>query len=410
MQSHITLTELQRLVKSTLDERFVLPIWISAEISEIKVNYSGHCYMELIEKEGDKNTPTAQTRAVIWRNVYPRVADDFEFQTGQQLKTGIKILAKVIVTYHELYGFSLQIIDIDPAYTLGEVERQKQITINQLQKDGVWEMNHQIQMPIVAQRVAVVSSANAAGYQDFCKEASASAYAIKTTLFDAVMQGDAAEESLVGALCRIAEKQELFDVVVIIRGGGSTNDLGCFNSYRLCSHITQFPLPVITGIGHDKDTSIADMVAHTTLKTPTAVAHWIVERISAFDATLDSAAMRLHEVAVAATHSQEILLERLRAELCRHSQTLLASHKFTAEALVRSLPLAVTEFIDRQRIKLSTASDAVESRSPQRILQLGFAIVRNGSSVVKSVNEVVIGDTISIEIADGIIQTEVKNR
>jgi len=168
--SHITLSQLQRLVKETLHERFALPVWVSAEISEIKVNYSGHCYLELVEKGGDNGVPLAQSRAVIWRTAYPRIAGYFEAETGQRLAAGIKILAKVAVNYHELYGFSLQITDIDPTYTLGDMERQRQITIAQLQQEGVWDMNREAPMPVVVQRVAVVSSANAAGYQDFRKE------------------------------------------------------------------------------------------------------------------------------------------------------------------------------------------------------------------------------------------------
>ena len=278
--SHITLSQLQRLVKETLHERFALPVWVSAEISEIKVNYSGHCYLELVEKGGDNGVPLAQSRAVIWRTAYPRIARYFEAETGQRLAAGIKILAKVAVNYHELYGFSLQITDIDPTYTLGDMERQRQMTIAQLQKEGVWDMNREAPMPVVVQRVAVVSSANAAGYQDFRKELAKSPYRFEVTLFDAFMQGAAAEESIVTALCAVAERMDEFDAVVLIRGGGSASDLNCFNAYRLCAHVAQFPLPILTGIGHDKDTSVADMVAHTALKTPTAVAGWLVERMT----------------------------------------------------------------------------------------------------------------------------------
>ncbi|MEG1611556.1 MAG: exodeoxyribonuclease VII large subunit, partial [Alistipes sp.] len=170
MQSHLTLSELQRLVRQSLEERFPLPVWVSAEIADLKVNYSGHCYLELVEKGGENGVPTAQARAVIWRSSYPRLAAQFEAETSQRLAAGIRILAKVAVNYHELYGFSLQINDIDPAYTLGDMERQRQETIAQLQKDGVWEMNHETPLPTTIQRVAVISSANAAGYRDFCKE------------------------------------------------------------------------------------------------------------------------------------------------------------------------------------------------------------------------------------------------
>ena len=186
--AHITLSELQRLVKETLHERFALPVWVSAEISEVKVNYSGHCYLELVEKGGDNGVPLAQSRAVIWRTAYSRIAGYFEAETGQRLAAGIKILAKVAVNYHELYGFSLQITDIDPAYTLGDMQRQRQQTIDCLRKEGVWDMNREVGMPAVVQRIAIVSSANAAGYQDFCKEIGKSPYRFRLTLFDAFMQ------------------------------------------------------------------------------------------------------------------------------------------------------------------------------------------------------------------------------
>ena len=296
MQAPITLSELQRLVKQTLHERFALPLWVGAEISEIKVNYSGHCYLELVEKGGG-GTPTAQARAVIWRSNYPRIAGYFEAETGQKLVAGIRILAKAVVTYHELYGFSLQILDIDPSYTLGDLERQRQQTIARLQQDGVWELNRETAMPAVVQRIAVISSANAAGYRDFCKELERSPYAFRTQLFDAFMQGDSAEASIIAALCAVADRQEAFDAAVLIRGGGSRNDLRCFDAYRLCSYVAQFPLPVVTGIGHDKDTSVADLVAHTALKTPTAAAGWLVERAAAFESRLDSASLQLHDAA-----------------------------------------------------------------------------------------------------------------
>ena len=267
--------------------------------------------------------PLAQSRAVIWRTAYSRIAGYFEAETGQRLAAGIKILAKVAVNYHELYGFSLQITDIDPAYTLGDMQRQRQQTIDCLRKEGVWDMNREVGMPAVVQRIAIVSSANAAGYQDFCKEIGKSPYRFRLTLFDAFMQGAAAEESIVAALCAVADRMEEFDAVVIIRGGGSASDLNCFNAYRLCTHVAQFPLPVLTGIGHDKDTSVADMVAHTALKTPTAVAGWLVERMDTIDAWLDNAALQLRDNVLVTSRAQELRLQELSSHLLFHAKGLL---------------------------------------------------------------------------------------
>lgn len=410
MQQHLTLTELQRLVKATLDERFALPLWVSAEIAEIKVNYSGHCYLELVEKGGDNGVPTAQARAVIWRSGYPRIAAYFEAETGQQLAAGIRILAKVAVSYHELYGFSLRITDIDTAYTLGDMERQRQETIARLRQDGVWEMNREIPISFPVQRVAVVSSVNAAGYRDFCKELEKCPYRIEHRLFDAFMQGAAAEESIIGALCAVADAEEPFDAVVIIRGGGSASDLNCFNAYRLCSYVAQFPLPVLTGIGHDKDTSVADMVAHTALKTPTAVAGWLAERAAQADAMLDTAAQQLQDAAVALIRGCELTLQRLEGEAAQLSWGLTARLAARLDHLAAQLPDAAAFFLARRGERLAAAEELVSSRSPRRILQLGFAVVRSEGRAVTSAKDVVRGQELEIEVADGRFTTEVKQQ
>ncbi len=407
---HITLRELQRRVKSALEGQFALPVWVSAEISEIKVNYSGHCYLELVEKGGDNGVPTAQARAVVWRSHYPRISGYFEAETGQRLASGIRILAKVLVTYHELYGFSLQITDIDPSYTLGDMERQRQQTIAQLQQDGVWDMNREAPMPAVVQRIAIVSSANAAGYQDFRKELEKSPYRFSLTLFDAFMQGTAAEESIVEALCSVAGQLEKFDAVVLIRGGGSASDLNCFNAYRLCSHVAQFPLPVVTGIGHDKDTSVADMVAHTALKTPTAVAGWLVDRMAETDGWLDYAALQLHDTTTAAMHASEVRLERLSGEVRRLSGELLTRQTLRLEHFAALLPEAARDFLTRQNVRLGNAAELIAGRSPERILRLGFAVVRTGGKAVTSAGAVAEGEQVEIEVSDGRINAIVKQK
>ena len=405
----ITLRELQRRVKSALEGQFALPVWVSAEISEIKVNYSGHCYLELVEKGGDNGVPTAQARAVMWRSHYPRISGYFEAETGQRLAAGIKILAKVLVSYHELYGFSLQITDIDPSYTLGDMERQRQQTIAQLQQEGVWDMNREAPMPAVVQRIAVVSSVHAAGYQDFCQELEKSPYRFEVSLFDAFMQGEAAEESIVAALCAVAERLEKFDAVVLIRGGGSRSDLNCFNAYRLCAHVAQFPLPVVTGIGHDKDTSVADMVAHTALKTPTAVAGWLVERMAEADGWLDYAALQLHDATAAAMHASEVRLERLSGEVRRLSGELLTRQSLRLEHLGTLLPEAARDFLARQTLRLENAAELIAGRSPERILRLGFAVLRAGGRAVTSAAGVTAGEEVEIEVSDGRISATVNS-
>lgn len=408
MRDYLTLSRLQRLVKTTLSEAFPLPLWVGAEISELKVNYSGHCYLELVEKGSDNGIPLAQTRAVIWRSAYERLAARFAAETGRPLATGIRILAKATVTYHELYGFSLNILDIDSAFTLGDIARQRQLTIERLHEEGVWDINREQPLPAVVQRLAVVSSRQAAGYQDFCKELDASPYRFERSLFDAFMQGAGAEESIIAALDSIADRAEEFDAVVLIRGGGSASDLGCFDSYRLCTHLAQFPLPVLTGIGHDKDTSVADMVAHTSLKTPTAVAAWLVDRLASAEGWLDTAALQLHDAATGMFRREELGLEQLRGELHRRSTLLLLRH---SELLVRhreELATAARTFLQERRRRVATAEELIAGRSPQHILRLGFSIVRTADARIASARTLDAGDTVRIEFADGTREAQIR--
>ena len=404
---YITLSELQRRVRQALEERFALPLWVSAEIAEVKVNYSGHCYLELVEKGEGDGVPKAQARAVIWRSQYARIAAYFEAETGQRLAAGMRILAKATVNYHELYGFSLQLLDVDPAYTLGDMERQRQQTIARLQAEGVWEMNRQQAMPAVVQRIAVVSSSRAAGYQDFCNELAKSPYRFGLTLFDAVVQGAAAEDSIVDALSRIAAAGEAFDAVVMIRGGGSSSDLNCFNAYRLCNHVAQFPLPVVTGIGHDKDTSVADLVAHTALKTPTAVAAWLVERMAQADGYLAWAGLQLGNAALAITHSAAVGLERLGAALAQQSQRLLQEGRSRLDRAEETLLAAPADLLRGHDRRLAAASELLLSYSVERVLRRGFAVVRRGGEALRSAEGLSPGDRLDITLADGEVQAAV---
>ncbi|MFR9603248.1 MAG: exodeoxyribonuclease VII large subunit [Rikenellaceae bacterium] len=406
-QKHITLSELQGSISQTLRERFALPVWVSAEVSDIKVNYSGHCYMELIEKGESDGVAKAQARAVIWRNAYPRIVGYFEAQSGAKLERGVKVLVKVVVNYHEMYGLSLQIMDIDATYTLGDMERQRQKTISQLQSDGVWDMNREQPIPMLTQRIAIVSSRTAAGYQDFCKELGRSGYHFEVTLFDSVMQGSGAEESIIEALCAIADVEERFDGVAIIRGGGSISDLNCFNSYRLASYVAQFPLPIITGIGHDKDISVVDMVAHVHLKTPTAVAGWLAERSKSIEGWLDGAAQTLFDIASSTSRSEGLKLERYEAEVQSLAATFVAERGAKVDSVERDLLHESSQIIERQRVWLNHAAEIVESHSPENLLRLGFAMVRMQDKIVMSKSDVACDDTIEISLRDGVIGTRV---
>ena len=403
--AHITLSELQRRIKAAVEGTLPLPVWVVAEISDLKVNQSGHCYIELVEKSSSShksNTqPIAQVRAVVWRQQWAMLSAYFRSATGSQLTSGMKILAKVIVSYHELYGLSLQISDLDASYTLGEAERQKQLTIEQLKADGVWDMNREAEMPLLVQRIAIISSATAAGYRDFCNQLGEGGYAFRIELFEAIMQGAAAETSVCEQLDSIATRAEEFDAVVIIRGGGSVSDLGCFNSYRLCSYVAQFPIPILTGIGHDKDVSVADMVAHTPLKTPTAVAGWLVERMKSIDERLGEYAYRL-------TDFVGIFLAQLRLSLLEKREKMrllterILSARQSALVIKREQLRSLSRLrLEQERLKITSYQELMLAKRPDAILGLGFAIVRNNDKAIKSIEEVEVGSYIDVKMSDG---------
>jgi exodeoxyribonuclease VII large subunit len=289
MNEQLKLSELNGLVKKAVVEAFAAPLWVIGEISELKTNRSGHCYLNLIEKEENGDAIVAQARATIWSYTFRMLRPYFESTTGQQLTEGLKVLVSVSVEFHELYGYSLNIRDIDPTYTLGDMARRRREIIARLQSEGVAEMNKELELPLVPQKIAIISSATAAGYQDFIDQLTnnQAGYHFDLKLFPAIMQGNQAESSITGALEQIYLYENFFDAVVIIRGGGSQADLSCFDNYNLAYFITQFPLPVITGIGHEKDDSIVDLVAHTRLKTPTAVAEFLITGVAQFDLHLD---------------------------------------------------------------------------------------------------------------------------
>ena len=384
-KNHITLAQLQGIISIALADALPLPVWVCAEVADIKINASGHCYIELIEKNEKTGATEAQARATIWRSQVMSTVGRFEQESGQRLAKGMKILFKATVSHHAVYGMSLQIQQIDALHTIGDMERRRQQTIEQLQKDGVWDLNREQQMPLVVQRVAIISSATAAGYRDFMMELARSAYRIETELFEAIMQGERSDESIVAALYAIAERSDEFDAVAIIRGGGSTGDLECFNSYHLAFAVTQMSLPVLTGIGHDKDMSVTDMVAHTMLKTPTAVAQWIEQRAADFDGTLEYCAISLRDICRQTTHAATLRLEQMATDV-RH----LAERTLQGEAQ-----------------RLDSLKTLVENFAPERIFRLGYAIARKEGKAIASIEGVEVGDTIDISLADGTLNAKI---
>lgn len=408
-EQSLTLLDLQRMVRTTLESRFRDPLWISAEISELKVNRSGHCYLNLVEKGATDGAPRAEARAVIWKSAYLPMASMFEAATGATLRAGLRVLVRVVVTYHEIYGFSLQIIDIDPRYTLGEIERRRRETIARLQQDGVWDMNRELELPRPTLRIAIVSSDTAAGYQDFMNELGRSTYRFQTTLFRSLMQGDAAEESIVAALTEIAQKEEDFDVVAIIRGGGSTSDLALFDSYLIASYVAQFPLPIFSGIGHDKDVSVVDMVAHTSLKTPTAVATKLVEMADYEMTLVENFATEIAHNVEDMLHGEELRLYTHGVNISREATRHISNHEKRIELLKDGLLSRVEYMISTEEQRLNAAERTLQSYSLDNILRLGFAVARNQEGAVKSIAQTHIGETIAIELLDGVVGAEIKS-
>ena len=408
-ESCITLYELQRMVRTTVEECFATPLWVSAEISELKVNRSGHCYLNLVEKGNSEGAPRAEARAVIWRNNYTQIDAMFREATGSPLASGIGVLVRVVVTYHEIYGFSLQIIDLDPNYTLGDVERRRRETIERLKEDGVWDMNRELSLPRPLLRIAVVSSATAAGYRDFMTEIGSSPFNFNVTLFEATMQGEGAEESVVNALSAIAERESDFDIAVIIRGGGSTSDLALFDSYRIALYVTQMPMAVITGIGHDKDVSVVDMVAHYMCKTPTAVGAFLVDSATAELNTIYDLSNEFRQLSEQMLNNQSSYLAQRKLELCHLASQNISNHSHNLSAIEQSIKELSSHIIATEEQRIESFKRLTESYSLDNILKLGFALVQTSEGIITSACGVGIGDQIEITLHNGTISAVVQD-
>ncbi|MBO7495070.1 MAG: exodeoxyribonuclease VII large subunit, partial [Salinivirgaceae bacterium] len=363
MTAPISLFELLNNVKTELKTAFQTPVWVVAEIIELNQNRMGHCYLELAEKDPDSDRMIAKTKATIWAGVYTRLAPYFESVTGEQLRVGMKVLVRVTVEMHELYSFSLNVLDIDAQYTLGDIAQQRAKIIAQLTADGVIDMNKQLELPLVVQRIAVISSDSAAGWGDFKNQLDDNDYGYKfeTELFTALMQGDGAPASIIAALNAIFNRIDDFDAVAILRGGGSKSDLSCFDNYELAYNAAQFPLPIITGIGHERDDSVLDLVANTRLKTPTALAAFVIDRAADFEHYIDekcSAAIaaaaeiiddNIHRI----ENSQHRLVLAVRATVGRCQEQLSNTNIMAHNAVRRYFDLRTAQIASfEQKIKL----------------------------------------------------------
>lgn len=418
--------------------------WVVAEIASLNEHVSGHCYMELVEKaETDFCTGgrlriggsgggkfRAQARATVWRATWTRILPKFRRETGQYISAGMKVLLEVKVTFHEVFGYSLNVTDIDPTYTLGAMARRRQEILQQLSDDGVIDLNKELPLPRPLQRIAVISAAGAAGYGDFCQQLDESGFRFATKLFPATLQGSEVESSVIRALDNVAAELDCWDCVVIIRGGGAVADLNGFETYLLAANVAQFPLPVLTGIGHERDDTVIDFVAHTRLKTPTAVAQFLIdsmrqelelvgnlkERLLSGTTTLlfqhrqrfDTVAHRFERAATNFTSRQREHLLRLtnRMELSAHRQ--LERQRSTLEHLSSRLTPAVLHIIDRERHRHALLEKSLTMAGPERILRMGYTITTDAEGhVIRSVNEVAPGTIIKTQMADGTLASQV---
>ncbi len=398
---YISLFQLQAQIKASIGTAFPFPQWVVAEVAEKKVNYSGHCYLELIEKGERSSVPKAKASAVIWKNNYSVLSSYFRSATGNDFAVGMTLLLRVTVSFHELYGMSLQITDIDADYSLGEIAKEREITIAQLKKDGVYDMNHGLPLAELLQKVAVISSKTAAGFQDFAQELSLSPYRVEYTLFDALMQGQGAEQSIIDALDRIIQRDDEFDAVVIIRGGGSQSDLSCFNSYGLCAVVAQFPLPIISGIGHDKDISVVDLVSRLSLKTPTAVAGYLSDNLAEFDAKLVGLYNQLIELANGILTNKKIELDQKVFALTRQSTRLTQRLEIRLQDLKNMLFNSARAVITRQKMRIDKSASSLEGLAPERILSLGFSLVKSEGRTVSDASSLKSGDRVEITMSKG---------
>ena len=421
MSEHYTLRQLNLMVCNAISEALPGEYWVEAELSECRER-SGHCYMELIEKEEHTNTPIARASAKCWRQTWQVLQPHFERTTGQPLRAGLKVLLRVYAQYHEAYGFSWIVTDIDPTYTLGDMARRRQDIIRQLKEEGIFDMQRELTIPLFAQHIAVISAEGAAGYGDFLRQLHDNPYGLQfhVTLFPAVMQGELVEQSIISALNKIYNapmsspsgasivspsgsvgEASPFDVVVIIRGGGATADLSGFDTLALAENVAQFPLPIITGIGHERDESILDMVSNTRVKTPTAAAallvdnlHQVLQRIEQAETFLD------HYV------SQRLLLQHQRiSQLSTLIPTLalrtLSERQHRVELLENRLPIAIERRLTSQRHQLERLAIHLQGFDPQLLLARGYSITLKDGHAVRDPLQLRPGDEIETRVEKG---------
>lgn len=429
-EKHIlTLSELNSLIKDSIEITLPDAFWVKAELASVHES-RGHCYMELIEKEEQTTLRgggviAAQARACCWQNTWMRLSPKFRSTTGEPLRAGMSVLLLVKANFHIAYGFSWIVLDIDPTFTMGDMARRRQEIIKQLKKEGVYDLNKQLHLSSFAKRIAVISSATAAGYGDFCNQLHDNEYGFtfETRLFPAVMQGQQVEPSIIQALEEVYENLSLFDAVVIIRGGGSTTDLSGFDTLALAENVANFPLPVITGIGHDRDQSIIDLVACHSMKTPTAVAAFLIDNLAdtlekineytrhmtnAIKRHVETNKLRLSKLEQYLSSAFAIRKEReyskidnLLSRMASSINRRLLTESKRIDVLTLHLPMALNSIQQRERHRLEMLEQRTSALDPINILRRGYSIALYKDKAVTDATQLKSGDEISLIFAKG---------
>lgn len=439
---HYTLYELNEMVRQTLELEMPGEYWVEAELSEVR-EVRGHCYMELVQSDmlssffssgGGRRgaAPVARASAKCWQSSWMKLRPRFERVTGQPLSAGMQVLLRVAPNFHEAYGFSWIVSDIDPTFTLGDMARRRQEIIRTLKEEGVYDLQKELLLSPFARRVAVISSENAAGYGDFCNQLADNEYGFvfQTRLFPAVMQGEQVEQTVIAALNRINDEQDQFDVVVIIRGGGATADLSGFDTLPLAENVANFPLPIITGIGHDRDESVLDMISHTRVKTPTAAAAFLVdqlattwrrieraqetilnrigERLRAEQLRLTGMAGRIPVMVLSVVGDEQLRLRRLQERLTSGVPARLQTMRHRIETLSAVVVPLVERRMMTERHRLELFEQRVKALDPALLLQRGYSITLKDGHAVRAAEELRPGDVIETKVEKGTIQSIVQ--
>ena len=403
IEEPLTLQGLNSMVRAAINESMPARYWVTGELSEVRETAAGHCYIELVQRDEATGELVAKARGTIWARIYTLLRPCFLEETGQPFVAGIKVLLQVTVGFHELYGYALDVCNIDPAYTIGEMARRRLAVIKRLTDEGVIDLNKELLFPVLPQRIAVISSPTAAGYGDFCDQLLGNKYGFVfyPRLFPSPMQGSGVEQGIIDALNRVAADIDLWDVVVIIRGGGATSELSCFDTYDLANNCAQFPLPIITGIGHQRDESVLDIVAHTRAKTPTAAAELLIHAMLEQGAFLDSAMQEVMSAARAYIDAERQRVNTLATRLPISATLCLQREKMRLQPVVQQLSSEVRLFLREQNHRLDILKEKADAASPRHILAMGYSITRVNGKAVRSLGEIAAGDNVVTMVADG---------